>query len=297
VARPPQRLVAGRARGAAAALAIVALSLALATSSVAAKRRSFRGPFANAAMRAFLQTRQGDITAAAYNLRTRRLFLYRPGVHGDDASIAKVDILATALQQARADGTTLSPGEQELATAAIEESDNDDAQDLWDDVGGNPAIGAFNARIGMTQTILDPQGEWGYYESTALDQIRLLEHLVLPNPVLSDASRSYELGLMRDVDPAQAWGVSAGVLGPARVALKNGWLPVGAGWEINSIGWVSGRYRNYLIAVLSSDEPSMAYGVQTIEGISQLVWKYFLPGRFHPHTTRTAALSAASRPA
>ena len=184
MARPPHRAAARRARGIGAALAIVALSLALATSSVAAKRRHFRGPFANAAMRAFLRTRQGDITAAAYNLRTRRLFLYRPGVHGDDASIAKVDILATALQQAQADGTTLSAGEQELATAAIEESDNDAAQDLWDDVGGNPAIGAFNARIGMTQTILDPQGEWGYYESTALDQIRLLEHLVLPNPVL-----------------------------------------------------------------------------------------------------------------
>jgi len=247
-------------------------------------------------MRAFLQGRQGDITAAAYNLRTRRLFLYRPGVHGDDASIAKVDIVATALAQAQADGTTLSLGEQELASAAIEESDNDDAQDLWDDVGGNPAIAAFNARIGMTQTILDPQGEWGYYESTARDQIRLLEHLVLPNPVLSEASRSYELGLMRDVDPAQAWGVSAGVLGPAKVALKNGWLPVGAGWEINSIGWVSGRYRNYLLAVLSSDDPSMAYGVATVEGISRLVWEYFLPARFHHHANATA-LSAASRPA
>jgi hypothetical protein len=267
-------------------MVIVVLSLAVAAASIAASRRShqYRGPFVAAAMQAFLRTRAGDITAAAYNIKTGRLFLYRPGVHGDDASIAKVDILATALHEAQEDGTGLSPGQQALAAGAIEESDNDDAQDLWQEDGGNPAIGAFNAGIGMTQTILDPQGAWGLYESTARDQIILLEHLVLPNGVLDEASRAYELGLMSHIDPAQDWGVSAGVLAPAKVALKNGWLPVGSGWEINSIGWVSGRYRDYLIAVLTSDDPSMAYGIQTIEGISQLVWEYFLPARFHSHT-------------
>jgi hypothetical protein len=242
-----------------------------------------RGPFVTAAMSAFLRARAGDITAAVYNIKTGQTFLYRPGVHGDDASIAKVDILATALHEAQEDGTSLSLGQQALATGAIEESDNNDAQDLWDEAGGNAAIGAFNTQIGMTQTILDPQGIWGLYTSTALDQIRLLKSLVLPNRVLSAASRSYELALMHHIDPAQDWGVSAGVLAPATVALKNGWLPVGPGWEINSIGWVSGRYRNYLIAVLTSDDPSMAYGVQTVERISQLAWEYFLPQRFRPH--------------
>jgi hypothetical protein len=244
-----------------------------------------RGPFVTAAMRAFLASRAGDITAGVYNVKTGRLFLYRPGVHGDDASIAKVDIVATALYEAQQQGTTLTAAQQELATEAIEESDNDAAQDLWEDDGGNPAIAAFNARIGMTQTILDPQGAWGLYESTARDQIRLLAHVALRNRVLATAQRSYELGLMHNIDPTQDWGVSAGVLPPASVALKNGWLPVAPGWEINSIGVVEGRYRYYLIAVLTSDDPSMAYGVQTIEGISQLVWKYMLPARFRPRST------------
>jgi hypothetical protein len=240
-----------------------------------------------AAMRAFLASRAGDITAGVYNVKTGRLFLYRPGVECDDASIAKVDILATALYEAQQQGTTLTATEQELATEAIEESDNDAAQELWEDDGGNAAIAAFNARVGMTQTILDPQGAWGLYQSTARDQIRLLQHVALPNPVLTTVQRSYELTLMHNIDPAQAWGVSAGVLPPATVALKNGWLPVGPGWEINSVGAVTGRYRDYLIAVLSSDDPSMAYGVQTIEGISQLVWKYMLPARLRPKPTRS----------
>jgi hypothetical protein len=240
------------------------------------------GPFASTAMSAFLKTRAGAITAAAYDLRTKRLYIYHAGQHGDDASIAKVDILATALYEAQEDGSALSPLEEELAEGAIEHSDNDDAQALWQIDGGNAAIAGFNARAGMTQTILDPQGAWGLYESTARDQIRLLQHLVLHNNVLSDASRDYELDLMHNVESDQDWGVSGGVLAPAKVALKNGWLPVGGGWEINSIGQVSGRYRDYLLAVLTSDDPSMPYGVETIEGISALVWKYFLPQRFQP---------------
>jgi hypothetical protein len=240
------------------------------------------GPFASAAMAAYLHTREGAITAAAYNIKTRRLFIYNPGLHGDDASIAKVDILATALYEAQQRGTTLSPLEQELAEGAIENSDNDDAEALWQLDGGNPEIASFNARVGMTQTILDSEGAWGLYESTARDQIRLLQHIVLHNDVLTDASRDYELDLMSNVESDQDWGVSGGVLAPAKVALKNGWLPVGGGWEINSIGQVSGRYRDYLLAVLTSDDPDMPYGVETIEGISALVWSYFLPARFHP---------------
>jgi hypothetical protein len=278
-----RRVGATVASAALIALSLVAIPATARPPARAKHAKAGSGPFVTAAMRAFLATRSGDITAAAYNVDTQRLFLYRPQAYGDDASIAKVDILATALYAAQEDHTTLSATQQELATAAIEESDNDAAQDLWQDDGGNAGIAAFNAKVGMTQTILDPEGAWGLYESTARDQIRLLEHLALPNRVLSGASRSYELGLMHDVEVAQDWGVSSGVLAPATVALKNGWLPLGEGWEINSIGSVTGRYRDYLIAVLTSENPSMGYGVATIAGISQLVWKYFLPARFHPH--------------
>ena len=84
---------------------------------------------------------------------------------------------------------------------------------------------------------------------------------------------------MRAVTPAQAWGVSAGVLAPATVALKNGWLPPTnePGWQVNSIGIVRGRGRRYLLAVLTADDAGMAYGAQTIEGISQLVWHALSP--------------------
>lgn len=247
-------------------------------------------PLAGAPLRAFLRTRAGDITAAVYDLATRQLFVYRPGVHEDEASIAKVDILATRLYEDRRDGATLSAADADAAAEAIEDSDNDAAQALWDADGGNPAIAAFNAAVGMRSTILDPEGVWGHYETTAADQLALLAHLALPNAQLTSASRDYELGLMRRVAPSQAWGVSAGVLAPATVALKNGWsVPSNeTGWQVNSVGFVSGRHRDYLIAVLTDADPSMAYGVATIEGISRIVWKALLPARFRAPDGRPA---------
>jgi len=238
-----------------------------------------RDPFASRAMSAFLATRAGVITAAVYDARSNRLFTLNPGVHEDEASIAKVDILATVLHERGVAG--LAGAGAADAAAAIDESDNIAAQALWNEAGGDPSIAAFNAAAGMTQTVLDPKGIWGHDQTTAVDQIRLLEALDSPNALLPTPEREYELALMRTVTPVQAWGVSAGVLAPATVALKNGWLPPSnePGWQINSVGIVRGRGRHYLLAVLTADDVGMAYGSQTIAGISQLVWEALSPLR------------------
>jgi len=274
-----RRLAAALLAASAAALALT-VAQAHAGPQISSRPPLPPGPFAEPAMQAFLAIRSGDITAAVCDLKSGRTFLYRPGVLTEEASVAKVELLATALYEAQRDGTTLSAGEQSAAAAAIEQSDNDAAQDLWNADGGNPGLASFNAAAGLTQIVLDPEGVWGHNQTTALDQVRLLARIALHNDVLSDASRSYELALMHSVDPAQDWGVSAGVLPPATVALKNGWLPIKTGgWEINSIGWVDGRHRDYLIAVLTAGDPDMAYGVTTIADISQLIWAYFRPVR------------------
>lgn len=68
-------------------------------------------------------------------------------------------------------------------------------------------------------------------------------------------------------------GVSAGVPTGAKIALKNGWLPQpSTAWTIDSMGWIQGDGRNYIIAVLTDRDSSMGYGISTIEGISARVW-------------------------
>ena len=96
-------------------------------------------------------------------------------------------------------------------------------------------------------------------------------------PKLTDAERHFALSLMGNVTPSQRWGVSGGVPAQVTVALKNGWLPLnqaGTDWQINSVGWVSGRGRDYLIAVLSTGNPDEQYGIDTIDQLAAIVWRH-----------------------
>jgi len=61
------------------------------------------------------------------------------------------------------------------------------------------------------------------------------------------------------------------------VALKNGWLPLdsaGDDWQVNSIGWISGLGRDYLLAVLTTGNPTEQYGIDTIDRLAALVWQH-----------------------
>ncbi len=113
--------------------------------SFGAVRRSMpqADPFTTAAMQTYLRTRRGDITAALYDMENHALYLYRPGVTEQTASIVKVDILETLLHQEQVTYRPLDTDDEYLATGMIEESDNDDATDLWDEVGGAAAVAAL----------------------------------------------------------------------------------------------------------------------------------------------------------
>jgi hypothetical protein len=94
--------------------------------------------------------------------------------------------------------------------------------------------------------------------TTALDQVDLIKHLVFPNKDLTDASRAYELTLMRHVIPLDYWGITTGPTAGTSVAVKNGWVPiVSDNWQINSIGYVTGDDRSYVIALLTNENPGV----------------------------------------
>lgn len=78
---------------------------------------------------------------------------------------------------------------------------------------------------------------------------------------------------MEQVTPTQAWGVSSGVPGNTVVVLKDGWLPLErtTDWQINSVGWVDGAGRDYLIAIMATGNPTTGYGIDTTDQVSSLV--------------------------
>jgi hypothetical protein len=227
-------------------------------------------PFKTAALRRFLRSRSGNVTAGVYDVNANATFLYHPGEREQTASIVKVDILATLLAQEQAEHEPPSGDDDGVATEMIEESDNDDAQALFNEEGGATALAAFDRRVGMTQTT--PAWAWGLTETDPRDQLRLLRHIALPNRVLRYEYRHAELYLMEHVISEDYWGITAGPSSGVTVAVKNGWLPVADGWQINSIGMVRGHHRFYLIAVMTNGNATEGYGIDTIEGISALIY-------------------------
>lgn len=227
-----------------------------------------------AAVVRYLQTRQSVVSIAVFNAKTGAVTTLNSQTSYVTASIVKATIMATLLWQSQNTGQPLTPVENNLMTTMIEDSDNTSATDLWDAAGQAAGIASFLHAAGISHTVPGANGYWGLTETTVLDQVRLVKLLSYPNPLLSATSRAYADNLMEHVVGFEDWGVSSGALGHATVMLKNGWLPIGAaGWEINSIGRLSGDGRNYVIALLSRNNPSESYGIQTLDTVSAIIWK------------------------
>jgi hypothetical protein len=239
-------------------------------------------PLAGAAA-SYAAARSGTVLAAVYDVSTGQSWRLGDGSAQAEASVVKLDILEALL--ARQGGTPLPPGDQSLAQAMIEDSDNDSATSLWDEAGGPAGIGGYNGKAGLTRTTPSacvtcpgfPWPGWGLSTTVPYDQLTLLKQLITPGPrpLLTQAERSYALSLMENVAPDQRWGVSGGVPSGVTVALKNGWLPLNdanTDWQVNSVGWVSGDGRDYLAAVFTTGNPSEQYGIDTINALSSIIW-------------------------
>jgi beta-lactamase class A len=234
--------------------------------------------------------RSGRVLAAVYDVGTGQSWHLGDGPAQAEASVVKLNILEALL--AGHGGAGLPAADLPLARSMIEDSDNDAATSLWDAAGGTAGIGAYDASAGLSRTT--PSAcvtcagfawpGWGLTATVPGDQLTLLRQLIAPGPrpLLSAAARSYALSLMEHVTPDQRWGISSGVPSGVTVALKNGWLPLNGAdtdWQVNSVGWVHGQGRNYLIAVFTTGNPTERYGINTVSALSAAVWSAMARGR------------------
>ena len=259
----------------------------------------------------YLDGREGEVQVALYDKKAERSYRVSTGDQKQyTASIVKVDILAKWLRNLQKDRAKI-PGDipysiRYLMQNMIQHSDNVAATSLFYFGGGCEALTRFNKLIPLdaTKVACETQGYygWGNTETTAADQVDLLKVLAYDKPkrVLQDDARNYALDLMQSVQPDQRFGVSCGPWGTScnppnyaqpvpdvTVALKNGWktLPTctqpidQCPWQVNSDGWVKGQGRNYVLSVLTTDDPvgtggvyGFNYGIDTTQNVSQRVW-------------------------
>lgn len=231
-------------------------------------------PVFGAAFQNYLKSRSSNVSVAVYDESNGQTYLYHPNLRFDTASIVKAIIMADLLHQSTVTSRPLTPYEQDLMTPMIEYSNNNDASQLWDLAGRFKGIQQFLTTAGMDQTTPGRYGYWGLTQTSAFDEVKLISDYAYPNRLIGNSQRAYGLNLMEHVVSWEHWGVSGGIPNGVTVALKNGWLPIGSrGWEINSIGYIDGQGRNYVVAVLTDNNGTEDYGITTIEGISRILWQ------------------------
>lgn len=261
----------------------------------------------------YLDSRQGVVQVAVYNAATGATSVVSDGSAPQaTASIAKVDILAMWLHNYGVQDVAV-PGSvpfsiKYLMQQMIQDSVNPAATSLFYFGGGCTALTAFNALVPTEGTTVGCQTPvyygWGDTTTSAADQVALVKLYAYPNSLLGSDARQYGLGLMENIAPGQGWGISCGPWGTrcngpnyaqplpgVTVALKNGWKYTPScvaqdqicPWQMNSIGWVHGRGRDYVIAVLTAYDPAgpglygYNYGIDTVQGVSKLVWSNLAP--------------------
>lgn len=281
---------------------------------------------------AYLSGRQGVVQVALFDATNGNAYLLS---NGDDnqytASIVKVNIVAERLHHYQLQGTQIPDGIPDsirlLMQAAIENSANAATTTLFEAGGGCNGLTQFHNLIPLTDTTVGCATPtyygWGNTITTAADQNALVKILAYGgrDDILGSDARSYELQLMQNVQPDQRFGITCGPWGNScappdyaspvagvTVALKNGWktLPTctkpipECPWQVNSTGWVAGEGRNYVLTVLTTEDPvglgdlyGLRYGIDTIQSISAMIWANL--GR-PPTPTPTPTPTAAATP-
>jgi hypothetical protein len=212
----------------------------------------------------------GSISVSATNLATGASFSWGATSGMVTASVIKLDTLETMLLQHQQSGQDLSSEEASEATSMIENSDNDAADWLWNDVGSDPAVTAANKTFGLTATVVGTDDYWGLTTTSAADQVTLLKQLVGTSSLVA-GSQSYALSLMRSVESDQDWGVSAVADAGTSTALKNGWLAVSDDdnlWTVNSVGLVTVHGQQLALAVMTQHQSDESTGIDLVERLA-----------------------------
>jgi Beta-lactamase enzyme family len=219
---------------------------------------------------AALQGRVSVVGLTAADTRTGITCKWHPWWQFYSASVVKVIILGALLHELMVQHLSLTPEQVTLTRQMITVSSNSAASTLWKEVGRRN-LQQFLDLARMSHTTLGQGGFWGLTKVVAHDELLLLRVLTVKNDVLDKPSRAYALKLMAEVIPAQRWGVPAGAPTSVRVHVKNGWLPYPVLWIINSIGAFTSQHRTYRIVVLTRDNPSMLYGVDTVQAVAEVI--------------------------
>ena len=216
------------------------------------------GAIADAAR--FLDSRAGRTSFAVVDSQGH-LSGVRLYEHFQTASVVKVMMLVAYLQMLNARHRGLDGADTSLLYPMIHVSDNDAASAVLA-IEGDAALARVARESGMND-YAPGVGWWAYTQTSAADQARFffaLEQLIPPQ------FYGYARGLLAGIEPSQSWGIPPVARPRWQVFFKTGALP--SEGLFNEVGRLERPGVTFTIAVFTTDDPSMGYGEQTIQGVA-----------------------------
>ncbi len=213
-----------------------------------------------AAAKRYAESRAGVELFALQDERGR-LHHHRAWTAAPSASLLKGILLVAYLNQRSVRTRPLTRVERSLLAPMIRRSANDPATRIVNRLGER-AIERFARRAGMTHfELVRP---WGLSHVTARDQARFFAKIDL---LVVKRHREYARLLLSSVVPSQRWGIPRVAPRGWRVFLKGGWGS-GTGRVTHQVALLERGERRVSLAVLTRENPSHAYGTQTVRGIA-----------------------------
>jgi hypothetical protein len=189
--------------------------------------------------------------------------LYGTHVHRRfvSASVVKAMLLVAYLHKLHHEHRALDSGSRSLLGPMIQVSDNDAATRVWSIVGDG-RLRRLARRAGMKDFSI--QGSWANAMITAGDQARFFYEM---KRLLPHEFRHYADHLLSHITSSESWGIPAVARRRGwNVFFKGGWRPTSRGQLVHQVARLHRPHMRIAIAVLTDGDPSMGYGINTIEG-------------------------------
>jgi hypothetical protein len=222
----------------------------------------YPGSGAIAAATGYLDRRAGYTSFAVIDSEGRMSgeHLHRTFV---SASVVKAMLLVAYLRKLAAEHRGLDTGSRSLLYPMIHVSDNNAATAVWER-DGDPRLRALARVAGMTDFSIE--GIWANAQISAADQARYFFEM---ESLIPAQFRHYANHLLSHIAGYESWGIPA--LARPRgwtVFFKGGWRGTGRGQLVHQIARLQRPHERMVIAVMTDGDPTMGYGIDTIQGIT-----------------------------
>lgn len=180
------------------------------------------------------------------------------------ASVVKAMLLVAYLRRLDARGQHhVDSYSNSFLYPMIHVSDNSAATQTWSIVGDS-GLYAIAREAGMTD--FSVSGSWGTAMLSPADQAHYFFEMdsLIPREFVG-----YARFLLSTIAPSQSWGIPviARPLG-YQAFFKDGSEPTGLGQLVHQIDRLEGHHRRLAIAVMTDGDPTMQYGIDTIQGVA-----------------------------